>query len=164
MAVINGVDVDKWNKEKNDIIKDPAVAERKNVVNAKWEGGDLSEVEAGGMTIKVGGRQNMRPMQVMLASLAACEIDLISAHAAKAGIKMDALTVEATGFFNRAAYFGIEGAPGAGYNKIEYTVNIKAPGITQQQITQLEEACKQFSPVGDSLSKKIPISFKIKAE
>lgn len=163
MAVINGVDVDKMKQTKDSIIKDASLAQRQPSVKAQWKGGSLTTVTAGEMTTDIGGDDNMTAMQMLLASLAACEVDLISAHAALAGIKLDDLSVEATGHFNRSAYYGIDDAPGAGYDRIDYTVQIKSPGITEQQIKQLEDVCKRFSPVGDSLNKSIPLTLKVKS-
>lgn len=163
MAVINGVDVDKMTQTKQDILKDDSLAQREPSVSAKWVGGSLATVTAGDMSVQMGGDSNMTAMQMLLASLAACEVDLLAAHAALAGIKLDELKVDAKGHFNRSAYYGITDAPGAGYDRIDYEVHVKAPGITEDQIKMLEEACKRFSPVGDSLGKPIPLSFKITA-
>lgn len=163
MAVINGVDVDKMKQTKDSIIKDSSLAIRQPSVTAQWQGGSLAKVAAGDMTAQIGGDSNPSAMQMLLASLAACEVDLIAAHAALAGIKLDDLSVEATGHFNRSAYYGIEDAPGSGYDRIDYVVHIKAPGITKQQINQLKKVCKRFSPVGDSLSKSIPLTLEIKS-
>jgi uncharacterized OsmC-like protein len=162
MAVINGVDVDKMKQTKEDIIKDSSLADRQPTVTAKWQGGSLATIVAGDMTAQIGGDSNPTAMQMLLASLAACEVDLLAAHAALARIKLDDLSVEATGHFNRSAYYGIVDAPGSGYDRIDYVVHIKAPGITEHQIKQLKEVCERFSPVGDSLSKAIPLTLKIK--
>ena len=164
MAVINGVDVDKMKQTKEDIIKDSSLSERQPSVTAQWQGGSLATIKAGDMTAQIGGDSNPTAMQMLLASLAACEVDLIAAHAALAGITLDELSVEATGHFNRSAYYGVEDAPGAGYDRIDYIVHVKAPGITQQQIGQLKQVCERFSPVGDSLSKSIPLTLDVKSE
>lgn len=163
MAVINGVDVDKMKQTKKDIINDSSLAERQPSANAQWQGGSLAKVTLGDMTTQIGGDSNPTAMQVLLASLAACEVDLIAAHSALAGIKLDDLSVEATGHFNRSAYYGIENAPGSGYDRIDYVISIKAPGITGQQIKQLKKVCERFSPVGDSLSKPVRLTVKIKS-
>jgi uncharacterized OsmC-like protein len=164
MAVINGVDIDKMKQTKQDIIRDSSLAERQPSVTAQWQGGSLAAIVAGDMTAQIGGDSNPTAMHMLLASLAACEVDLIAAHAALAGIKLDALAVEATGHFNRSAYYGIEDAPGSGYDRIDYVIRIKAPGITKQQINQLKEVCERFSPVGDSLSKAIPLKLDVKSD
>jgi uncharacterized OsmC-like protein len=164
MAVIHGVDVDKMKQDKQDIIKNSTLADRRPTVEATWQGGNLAEVKLGELTTHIGGDNNLTAMQTLLASLAACEVDIIAAHAALADIKLDELTVEATGQFNRSAYFGIEGAPSPAYSRIDYIVRLKAPGITQQQIEMLKEVCENFSPVGDSLSKSIPLHVKIETE
>lgn len=55
------------------------------------------------------------------------------------------------------SYLGIEGTPGSGYDHIAYTVRLNAPGITEEQKVYLIERCEKSSPVGDSMSRAIPM-------
>jgi uncharacterized OsmC-like protein len=163
MATINGVDVEKTKETIDRLRNDPSLADRQPVINAKWEGsGSLTTIKLDDKTLQIGG-DNLNAMQTLLASLAACDIDLIATHAALEGIKIDELSIEATGHFNSRAYYGVEGAPGPGYQDIEYAVSINAPGITPDQIKYLEKVCEKSSPVGDSLSKSIPLKLNIKS-
>ncbi|OGL24469.1 hypothetical protein A3A68_00250 [Candidatus Saccharibacteria bacterium RIFCSPLOWO2_01_FULL_48_13] len=164
MAVINGVDVDRMKQMQGQMKKEPSVAERNPKMVAHWLGGSASRIEFGDVVSKIGGDGNLNAMQTLLASMAACDIDLVAMHAALIGLKIDELSIEISGHFNVQAYFGIEDAPGPGYDSVAYTVHLKAPKATPKQIKYLKEQCERSSPVGDSLSKSIPLTLKIKSE
>ncbi|MBX4197019.1 OsmC family protein [Candidatus Saccharibacteria bacterium] len=162
--LINGVDVAKIKQTKEQAQKDPAVTEREPKIMAKWLGGSKARIELGGVFLEIGGDGNLNAMQTLLASLSACDIDLVATHAALLGVDIEELWIEASGRFNSRAYYGIEGASGAGYNSIAYTIHLKAPKATPKQIKYLRERCERSSPVGDSLSKAIPLTLEVKAE
>lgn len=164
MAIINGVDVAKIKKTKEQAQKDPAVTEREPKIVAKWLGGSKARIELGDVFSEIGGDGNLNAMQTLLASLAACDIDLVATHAALIGLTIKELWIEASGHFNSRAYYGIEGASGPGYNSISYTIHLKAPGATPKQIKYLKDRCERSSPVGDSLSKSIPLTLEVQAE
>jgi uncharacterized OsmC-like protein len=103
------------------------------------------------------GEGYLNPMKMLLACLVACDVDLIAMHASFMGLKVESLSIEATGHFNVQSYLGIEGTPGSGYDQIGYTVRLNTPGATQEQIDYLIERCERSSPVGDSLSRVIPL-------
>jgi hypothetical protein len=91
-------------------------------------------------------------------------VDLIAMHASFLGLKIERLSVEATGHFNVQSYLGLEDAPGSGYDSISYTVHLSVPGATPEQITYLRQRCERSSPVGDSLNRAIPLKLEIRAE
>ncbi|HSX18149.1 MAG TPA: OsmC family protein [Candidatus Saccharimonadales bacterium] len=162
--LINGVDVAKIKQTKEQAQKDPSVTEREPKIVARWLGGSKARIELGDVASEIGGDGNLNAMQTLLASLAACDIDLVATHAALIDLTIEELWIEASGRFNSQAYYGIEGASGAGYNSIAYTIHLKAPKATPEQIKYLKERCERSSPVGDSLSKSIPLTLEVKAE
>lgn len=164
MAIINGVDVNKIKQTRKQVKKNPASAEREPKIVAKWLGGSRSKIEFGDVTSEINGDGNLNPMQTMLASLAACDIDLVAMNAALIGVNIDELSIEVSGHFNTQTYYGVENAPGPGYDRIAYTVHLKAPKATPDQIKYLKERCERSSPVGDSLNKSIPLKLKIKSD
>lgn len=164
MGFINGVDVDKMKQTRELVKNDPSAADRQPKIIAHWLGGSTAKIEFGDVTSQIGGDGKLNAMQTLLASLAACDIDLVATHAALIGLSIEDLWIEVTGHFNSRAYYGIEGASGPGYNSIAYTIHLKAPGATPKQIKYLEERCEHSSPVGDSLSKSIPLTLAIKPE
>ena len=160
---INGVEVGELLEFKNICAQHPDKAERNPTLAAHWEGGSRSRVEFKGVTVHLGGDGEFNPMQMFLATLAACDVDLISMHASFLGLKIESLSVEATGHFNVRSYLGLDGAPGSGYDSISYTVRISVPGATPEQVAYLRERCERSSPVGDSMSRAIPLKLEFAA-
>ena len=91
-------------------------------------------------------------------------LDLIAMNAALIGLPIDELSIEVSGHFNTQAYYGVENVPGPGYDRIAYTVHLKAPKATPEQIKYLKDRCERSSPVGDSLGKSIPLTLEIKSD
>ena len=160
---INGVEVGELLRFKNICVQHPEKAERNPALVAHWEGGSRSRIEFKGMTVHLGGDDEFNPMQMFLATLAACDVDLIAMHASFLGLKIESLSVEATGHFNVRSYLGLDGMPGSGYDNISYTVRISVPDATPDQIAYLRERCERSSPVGDSMSRAIPLKMEFAA-
>ena len=144
--------------------KDSSLADRDPKMVGKWIGGDEALVTSGDLEILIGGEGRLNPMGMLLASFIACDIDVISMHASFIGLKIEELSIEATGHFNVQSYIGAAEKPGSGYDNIAYIVRINAPGITQDQIDYLIERCEKSSPVGDSLRRSIPLKIKFVTE
>lgn len=125
---------------------------------AHWVGESRARVELGDKVVHIGGDNEFSAMQLLLASLAACDVEVITTHASLLGIIIEDLTIEARGRFNIQRLLGITPAPSPGYDQISYTVKLRAPGATDQQIALLKEMCERASPVGDSLARPIPIT------
>ena len=163
VAEINGIHVAEQLEFRNMCKQDPAKADRNPVLVAHWVGGSRSRVEFKDKIVYLAGDDDFNPMQMFLASLAACDVDLIAMHASFLGLKIESLSVEATGHFNVQSYLGLEGAPGSGYDRVSYVVRLSAPSATPEQIAYLRERCERSSPVGDSLSRAIPVKLEFKA-
>ena len=159
---INGVNVAEMLEYKNHCKQDSTKAERNPALVAHWVGGSRSRVEFKDMVVHLGGDDELNPMQMLLATLAACDVDLIAMHASFLGLKIESLSVETTGHFNVRSYLGLE-APSSGYDEISYTVRLSAPGATPEQIAHLRERCERSSPVGDSLAHAIPLKLEFTA-
>jgi len=164
MAVINGVDVDEIKQKQEQVKKDPAAGEREPKIAARWLGGSATRIEFGDVVSNIGGDGNLNAMQTLLAALAACDIDLVAMNGALIGLPIDELWIEVSGHFNTRAYYGVEDAPGPGYDRIAYTIHLKAPKATPEQIKYLKTRCERASPVGDSLGKSIPLTLEIKSD
>ena len=161
MTVINGVDVDELAGLKEIVAADAEQARSGPRVTARWLGGDASRVECGPAAVELGGEGNLNPMQALLASLAACEVDVIATHAALIGVRIDALEVEAAGQFDLRSYLGVDDAPGSGYDEVTYRARIRAPEATPQQLAHLRERCERCSPVGDTLARSVPVTIEL---
>jgi len=162
-TVINGVNVTALLEFKDKVVQDSTGAERNPALVAHWVGGSRSRVEFKDKVVHIGGDDELNPMQMFLATLAACDVDLVAMHASFLGLTIESLSVEATGHFNVQSYLGLDGAPGSGYDAIAYTVRLSAPGVTLEQIALLRERCKRSSPVGDTLTRAIPLKLEFKA-
>lgn len=160
---INGVNVTEKLQFKNLCRQVPAKADRNPVLIAHWVGGSRSRVEFKDKVVHIGGDDELNPMQMLLASLAACDVDLVAMHASILGLKIESLSVEATGHFNVQSYLGLERAPVPGYDAVSYTVRLSVPGATAEQIAYLRERCERSSPVGDSLARAIPLRLEFEA-
>ena len=107
-TLINGVDVAKIKQTQEQAQKDPSSTEREPKIVARWLGGSKARIEFGNVSSEIGGDGNLNAMQTLLASLAACDIDLVATHAALIGVTVEELWIEAAGHFNSRAYYGIE--------------------------------------------------------
>ena len=160
---INGVNVTELVEFKAIVRQDSTKADRNPVLAAHWVGGARSRVEFKDKIVHIGGDDELNSMQMLLAALAACDVDLVAMHASFLGLKIESLSVEASGHFNVQSYLGLEGAPGSGYDAISYTVHLSVPGATPEQMAHLRERCERSSPVGDSLARAIPLKLEFVA-
>ncbi|MEE9297563.1 MAG: OsmC family protein [Acidimicrobiia bacterium] len=157
MPTVNGMDQDALLAFKHEVADDSTRADRWPTVVAHWVGESRSRIEFNDVVTHIGGDEELNPMQYVLASFAACDVDLVAMHAAMIGLEITSLSVEASGHFNVQSFMGLDGRPGPGYDQISYKVRLDAPDATPDQIAYLREPCEQSSPVGDSLSRSIPM-------
>ena len=159
MPVVNGMDQEALFSFKDKIVEDSTQADRWPTVVAHWDGRSASRIQFEDKEAHIGGRGELNPMQFVLASLAACDVDLVAMHATMIGLEVNSLRVEASGHFNVQSYIGLEDKPGAGYDEISYKVILDAPDATPEQIAYLVERCEQSSPVGDTLARNVSMTF-----
>jgi uncharacterized OsmC-like protein len=163
MTQLNGMNRDELRDFAAKATADPTVADRDPVVVARWLGGDESEVAfPSGQPIRVGGDQPSA-MRLLLATLAACDVDLIATCATLLGIEIESLTVEASGHFNVSRYLGVATGTDPGYQNIAYTVRLRARGATAEDLARLREACEVASPVGDTLRRSVPLTMRFES-
>jgi uncharacterized OsmC-like protein len=106
----------------------------------------------------MGGDDDPSAMGMLLRALAACDVEVIANRAALLRIELDDLTVEAHGFFNVKRYLGLEADDGPGYQRVSYTIRVKAKSATPEQLVELRDACVYGSPVGDTLERRVVVS------
>ena len=156
-----GINVEEIRQFQNMVRDNPSIADQNPTLVAHWVEGGRSRVELGDVVTYIGGESELDPMQMVLASFAACEVTVISMHASLLNIKVENLSVEATGHFNAQALLGIEDSPGPGYNNIEINAKICAPDATTEQIEYLQKLCIESSPVCDTLTRPLDITLEI---
>jgi len=158
--ILNGIDVPEFQQYIESVKREPSEAERDSTVVAKWVAGSRAEVAFGSRVFHIGGDDDPSAMQVLLASLAACDVEVVATHASLLGLRIEGLEIEAKGHFNIRRLLGLDG-PGPGYDRVAYTVRLRAPEATEEQIARLRDMCERGSPVGDSLARSIPLKLEI---
>jgi uncharacterized OsmC-like protein len=164
LIINKGIEVEPLLAFRDSVKLDPTKADRNLTLTAEWVGGDQSRIKFRDIETYLGGKGHLNPMQMFLACLAACDVDMITMHASFLGLKVESLSVEVSGHYNFQSYLGVEGTPGSGYDRIAYTVRINAPDATREQIHYLIERCEKSSPVGDSFTRAIPMKLEFIAE
>jgi uncharacterized OsmC-like protein len=142
MPIVNDMDQEALFSFKDQVEEDSAKADRWPTVVAHWDGKSASRIEFEDKTAHIGGRGELNRMQFVLASLAACDVDLVAMHATMMGLEVESLGVEASGHFNVQSYIGLEDKPGAGYDQISYKLILNAPDATPEQMAYLVERCE----------------------
>ncbi len=160
---INGMDMAGFREYVEEVRLVPSKAERNPVIVAKWAGGSRARVEKDGTVIRMGGDDEPSAMWMFLASLAACDIEVVATHASLLGLEIESLEIEAKGHFDIRRLLGLNG-PAPGYDGVTYTMRLRAPGATADQIARLRTVCEEASPVGNSFARAIPIELEIEAE
>ncbi len=158
---LNGMNVPELRNYVEMVRADPSVAERDPTISARWDGGSRAQVTYGGQTFRIGGEGEPSAMVLLLASLAACDVEVVATTATLLGLELEDLEVEATGHFNVQRLLGLEEGPDPGYDRIGYTIRLRAPGASEEQVEQLRAMCEGSSPVGDSFSRRIPLTLEI---
>lgn len=161
MSTLNGMDPAHIAAVIAEARADPARAELHPHLVAEWTGGDRSRVTISDKTLEVSGPGRMDPMQLVLAALASCEIELIATHATLMGVAIESLEVHVDGHFDVRTYLGLDGPP-PGYDRLSLEVRLRAPGITQEQIRALQNAIERYSPVGATLTHAVPVEAHIR--
>ena len=152
---------------KNDALmarEDPSKCAMTRRLTAEWVGGNRARVASGEKEIYMGGENDFGAMSVALASLLACEVDLLATQATLRGIELEKLSIEGTGDFNVARYLDGGEGPSPGFQKIEYAVRIKSKNATREQLEELVKLCETSSPVGDTFTRPVPISMRVAIE
>lgn len=106
----------------------------------------------------IGGDGEPSAMKALLASLAACDVDLIANRATLLGIEIDELSIEARGHFDIRRYLGLDAPDGPGYDRVACTVHLRTRGASADQLDQLRWACEEGSPVGDTLRRVVALT------
>ncbi|HKZ69227.1 MAG TPA: OsmC family protein [Anaerolineales bacterium] len=163
MIILNGNNVTELNQFIEAVRRDPTRADRNPKLTAHWVGGSRSRVECDDKVMYIGGDDELNAMRVLLAALAACDVDVIATHASLMGLEIETLSVEVGGRFNVCAYLGLPEAPGSGYDGVAYTIHARIPGATLEQLAELRRRVEYGSPVGNSLARAIPLKMNFDA-
>lgn len=164
LQTLNGLEIEEVKKYALVARETPEKCAFTRRLGADWVGGTRARVYSKDKELFVGGDEDFGAMSVALASLLACEIDLLATQATARGIELEKLSIEGTGDFNAARYLGGGEGPNPGFHKIEYTLRIKSKNATKDQLEDLAKLCETSSPVADSFARSVPIAMKLVLE
>jgi uncharacterized OsmC-like protein len=168
----NGVNTQILNTVYNSMQNQPEVAKATFSVKSEWNGGFSVTSSSKGFRI---GSQNIErgteyrtqydfPNQLSgegrgptvcescMGSLAACITQTIVAHATSRGIQIDNIDINVEGDVDLRGFTGISNDVRPGAQQFRVNMNIKSNTASKEQINELREIGKRFSPAFDTLS------------
>lgn len=107
-----------------------------------------------------GANTGANPVEHLLASLAACQVITYQVWAAKLGITIDTIEVDAQGDLDVRGFFGVDDSVPPGFTAISTTVRITGPA-SDERYAELSAAVESHCPVGDTLTRGVPIATSI---
>ena len=87
-----------------------------------------------------------------MGSLAACLTQTIVAHATSRGIQIDSIDIDVEGDVDLRGFTGISNDVRPGAQQFRVNMNIKSNNASKEQINELYEVGKRFSPAFDTLT------------
>lgn len=87
-----------------------------------------------------------------MGALAACLTQTIVAHATSRGIKIDSIDINVEGDLDMRGWTGISNDVRPGAQQFRLNMNIKSDTASKEQINELYEIGKRFSPAFDTLT------------
>ena len=87
-----------------------------------------------------------------MGSLAACLTQTIVAHATSRGIQIDSINIDVEGDVDLHGFTGISKDVRPGAQQFRVNMNIKSANASKEQINELHEIGKRFSPAFDTLT------------
>lgn len=158
MPSLNGLDLGKLEGQVAALRENPDRCKDERTFTAEWVGGTRAKVSYGDAELYIGGGAGeFGAMSATTASFLACEIDLLATRATLSGIELEKLTLEGSMKFDLSRYMGVADHPGPGMQGLGYTVRIKGKNATREQVEELVKLCETSSPVGETLTRKVPV-------
>ena len=161
---LNGVNIDTVVGLVGKIQEQPEVANTRWNAGVEWKGGFRSQATVRAFDAMpsdepeaLGGSDTgPNPVEQILAALGNCLAVGYAANATVAGIELHNLSIDLEGELDLHAFLGL--APGnAGYERISVKVNIDSDA-SEEAIRALHQKVTETSPVGDTLSRAIPLN------
>lgn len=177
-TLINGVNVDGLNATIEAVKATPAIAKFRFKVQNKWkEAGQNSSmvnefygagqqqsrpksfiVEADEPAILLGKDTAANPAEYLLHALAACMTSSMVYHAAARGIQIEAIESTFEGDVDVHGFLDLDNTVRKGFNGIRVNFKIKAD-VPDAQLQLIAHLGPKFSPVFDSVTNGVPVSF-----
>jgi len=168
----NGVNIQILNTVYNAMQNQPEMAKATFYVKSEWNGGfsvtSMSKgFRVGGQNIERNSEYKMQydfPNQLSgegrgltvceycMGSLAACLAQTIVAHATSTGIQIDGINIDVEGDLDLRGFTGISSDVRPGAQQFRVNMKIKSTNASKEQINELHEIGKKFSPAFDTLT------------
>ena len=87
-----------------------------------------------------------------MGALAACLTQTMVAHATSRGIQLDGIDIDVEGEVDMRGFTGISNSVRPGAQEFRVNMNIKSSSASKEQLDELREIGKRFSPAFDSLT------------
>jgi uncharacterized OsmC-like protein len=168
----NGVNTQLLNTLFNSMRNQPEMAKATFSVKSEWNGG--FSVTSSSKGFRIGGQNIERnteykaqydfPDQLSgegkgstvcescMGSLAACLTQTIIAHAISRGIQIDSIIIDVEGDVDLRGFTGISNDVRPGAQQFRVNMNIKSNTASKEQINELYDIGKRFSPAFDTLT------------
>jgi uncharacterized OsmC-like protein len=104
-----------------------------------------------------GTDEGPNPVELMLAALTTCQAITYRVWAAKLGIALDSVNVEADGSIDLRGFFGVDDEVRPGYSAIKLRVQLHGPE-SAERYQQLADTVDRHCPVYDIAGAPVPIS------
>lgn len=178
LSSVNGVAVDDLFATIEAVKATPSIAKFKFRIRNQWETGsqncstvadfsganqELSHpkpftLEADEPAILLGKDMAANPVEYLLHALASCMTTSMAYHAAARGIHIDRVESSFEGYLDLLGFLGLDPNVRKGYQEIRVVFKISA-NVPDDQLQEIVQLGTKFSPVFDSLTKGVPVSF-----
>jgi uncharacterized OsmC-like protein len=169
----NGVNTQVLNTVYNSMQNQPEMAKATFYVKSEWNGG--FNVTSRSKGFRIGGKniernsdeykmqydfpnqfsgegKGITVCEYCMGSLAACLAQTIVAHATSRGIQIDSIEIDVEGDVDLRGFTGISTDVRPGAQQFRVNMNIKSNTASKEQINELREIGKRFSPAFDTLT------------
>ena len=169
---LNGINTQTLSGVYESMRNQPEMAKATFSVKSEWNGG--FSVTSSSKDFRVGGQHMERNTEyrmqydfpnrlsgkdrgptvceVCMGSLAACLTQTIVAHASSRGIMIDSINIDVEGDVDLRGFTGISNDVRPGAQQFRVNMNIKSNSASKEQINELREIGKRFSPAFDTLT------------
>lgn len=180
----NGVDVEQLVQTIDAIKVDPSLASFTFRATTSWKEGTNSVARIGGFRhageedrsraapfvlegdeppVLLGRNAGPNAVELLLAALGFCYSVGFVANAAARGIEIQEMEYELEGDLDLRNFLGISDEERPGFTEIRAKAIVKAPGTSEQELTDLCTYVQDTSPVKDVLANPVPVTTTIEA-
>jgi len=178
-TIVNGINVDGLNATIEAVKLTPEIAKFRFNVKNKWkDGGQNSStvnefygagqeqsrtqsfvLEADEPVVLLGKDSAANPAEYLLHALAACLTSAMVYHSAARGVQIEAVESSIEGNLDARGLLDLDNSVRTGYQGIRVNFKVKAD-VPDDQLQTIAQLGPRFSPIFDSISNGVPVSFK----